>query len=377
MTRSFAKALASLFAACLCLGLAGAEPLPGQGQLDGSILNSSQMPPDIKRVKERGKLVVAQFSGERPLFFMKLPGSSKMLPESFVHKLPDGSLIGGIDVHLAKLLAERLGVGLELKRDYPTFNAAVLAVASNEADVAISKLCPTFERLHIVNFTKPYAVFDMALLANREFLLRSDASLNAKSTEEDFLKVFNKPEVRIAVKANSSTPDQARTIFPHANIVLMERHEDCILAVRDGKADATLNDDFEFMFIKLFDPELEIYCSLLPLPSRPYNIAIAVNPESHNIMGMASEAVELMKIGNGKTLIRQYGRELKTLGAWMAKAEQKAYPFDPETRGKKDSGPTPLGMRLASAATLGLPLLLALAAWISMSKRRRRAGANG
>jgi len=372
--------------ACLCLLASGPlAPLAGGDAISfdqsppesSSVLKQGPFPSDIKRIKERGKLLVAQFQGERPMFFMEIPKGVKSFPESFLLKRPDGSALGGIDIYIAKRMAERLGVELVIKRDCKTFNDVVLAVARGEADVGLSKLCPTPERLQLVTFSKPYATFNVALLANRAFLMKEDAILSSKPSLQDLMKVFNRPEARIAAKENSSAIDQAKALFPKATLMPASKHEDCILAVRDGKADATLNDDFEFLFVNLFDPELEVYCEMLRMPDVPYSIAAAINPDEHNLMGIANEAVDSLRVGDGAALLKQYGRVLKAIEAERTN-ELKVYPFDSGNLGKKSRAAGFCKDDFVSIAISGALFVCVLSAWMAMAKpRRNREDANG
>ena len=60
----------------------------------------------------------------------------------------------GIDIDIANYIAEKLGVNLEIND--MQFSALVQTMTSGRADIIISGISPTAERIDVVDFTKPY-----------------------------------------------------------------------------------------------------------------------------------------------------------------------------------------------------------------------------
>ncbi len=368
----------ALALASLCLFQAEA---PGQADAQSKSdpnLENGPFPPDIKKIKERGKLIVGQYCGERPMFFMTLPeGSATRLPEELVLRLPDGTYVGGVDIAVAKSMANMLGVSLELRRDFKSFGDVILAVADKEVDLGISKLNPTSKRMQIVTFSSPYASFSLSLLVNRQFMLRCDSvALEAPNAKADaFNDAFNKPDVRIAAQKSSSTADFAALIFPKAKIVLYDHHEDALLAAKTGEVDAIINDDFTFLFTMLFDPALDVYCKMLKLPNRPYDICMAINPESFNLMGMANSVSDACRsrIGGASPFLHASRMVLKRIMeakcASIPLAERK-YPFNDTPDGKVISG-SHKAESILSILLIGVPLASFILIWIAMSRKRK------
>ena len=100
-------------------------------------------PPDIKRIIDRKKLIVAVVESNHPPFFTVSSKTGKMC---------------GFDVELAEGIAAGLGVELEFNRDAKTFNELVDIVSRHEADIVISKLSLTLTRSKKVLYSNPYIV---------------------------------------------------------------------------------------------------------------------------------------------------------------------------------------------------------------------------
>ena len=363
--------------AALCLVLSFAAKAQTETQIVDSILENGPFPSDIKKIKDRGRLVVGQYSGERPMFFMKLPESaSARLPEEMTFRLPDGSSIGGADIAVAQEMARTMGVALEIKRDYKSFGDVILAVAAKDVDLGISKLNPTARRMQIVTFSSPYASFNLSILANRKFLLETGDRLDSASGMDVYMAVFDRPEVKIAIQRNSSTFDFAKALFPNATLIPFEHHEECVLATRDGSVDAVINDDFEMLFIGLFDPALEVYCKLLRLPGQTYDICMAVNPESVNLMGIANTVASSSrsKVGPAVSFLNGNRMLLKRIELALLNGtapSDRKYPFNANLleKGGEAFGKTAFKTALTSLF-VGIPLILFVCAWLALSRRK-------
>jgi ABC-type amino acid transport substrate-binding protein len=107
--------------------------------------------PDIKRIVDRGTLVVAVLNKDfAPLFSAD----------------EDGNL-SGFDIQLANGIAEHLGVKAYFNRKADTFDEVVHLVARQDADLAISWISRTPERAKSVRFTRPYSEQAHTILINR------------------------------------------------------------------------------------------------------------------------------------------------------------------------------------------------------------------
>ncbi|HVL76096.1 MAG TPA: transporter substrate-binding domain-containing protein, partial [Noviherbaspirillum sp.] len=145
---------------------------------------------DMAAIKSSGTLVVAVPDMRNPPFFFE-----------------DGGELKGLDIDLAKSIAESLGVQVAFNRDAKNFNDAVQLVALGRADMAAAKISRTLARAQTVLFTDPYLVLPHALLLNR---LRF-AEISRGRAPADVLKNFTGS---VGVIANSSFVGFAKTHFP-------------------------------------------------------------------------------------------------------------------------------------------------------------------
>ncbi|WP_143438476.1 peptidoglycan-binding protein, partial [Hydrocoleum sp. CS-953] len=162
-----------------------------QDSFSGNLLS-----PDIQKIIDRGKLIVAMTEYDNSPFFVK----------------NERGELEGLDMKIAQGLAEGLGVELQLNRSAKTFNEVVKIVSQGQADLAISKLSQTLNRATKISFSHPYVTMRQGLLLNRVQLTK--AAKNKEAVE--FLRDF---EGRIGVINGSSYEGFAKQKFPKATIV--------------------------------------------------------------------------------------------------------------------------------------------------------------
>lgn len=116
---------------------------------------------ELKDIKEKGVIRIAVAMG---------------IPQySFV----DGSMkASGSDVETARLLAEDLGVKLELVEI--TNAARVPTIQTGKADIVVSALGITDERKKVIDFSVPYATLALVVAAPKEIEIKDYASLTGK-----------------------------------------------------------------------------------------------------------------------------------------------------------------------------------------------------
>ncbi|MFZ0929090.1 MAG: transporter substrate-binding domain-containing protein, partial [Syntrophobacteraceae bacterium] len=177
-------------------------------------------PPDIRKIIDRGKLIVAVYHRDRAPFFMR---------DS------EGGLYG-VDIHLTGEIAAKLGVKVEFNCHPTTFNEVVDTVARHEADIGIGSLSCTLERAKRVSFTKPYIILHHGLLINRVAAARQKHG----SGIMDILQV---PDTAIGVQGGTSHAASARERFPRAVIREYPEWEDAVDAVMKGEVAAAIDDE--------------------------------------------------------------------------------------------------------------------------------------
>ncbi len=249
-------------------------------------------PEAIKRIIDRGVLLVAQCKDDRPGFY----ASDNRFPAvGYVYKCKnDGLRLVGFDIDLAHEIATALGVDLEIVRQ-PTFNDACYAVASGRCDIALTKLSVTPDRSLYVRYTKPYISLRQGVLINRvqesrlQYRVEEQRSkrttLAAREDEYlDLLALCDHPGARLGVIKGASYVDFTRERFCRATLVEFPNQEELFEAVRRGKVLAVLYEEFEIKRIMNTIPDMSIRCRAQFVPGREDHIAIAVSPESPTLV---------------------------------------------------------------------------------------------
>lgn len=95
----------------------------------------------------------------------------------------EGNMFYGIDMEIAQLIADELG--LELVIDDMEFDMVVGAVGKQGVDIAMSGITITAERMDVINFSIPYYTEAIVTVCKAD-----DASLDAVGTVVDLLTVI-------------------------------------------------------------------------------------------------------------------------------------------------------------------------------------------
>ncbi len=101
----------------------------------------------------------------------------------------EGNKYYGIDMEIAKILADELG--LELVIDDMQFNMVVGAVGSQGVDIAMSGITITAERLDVINFSNPYYTESIVLVCKAD-----NKSFDSAGTVVDLLNVICYPSAK-------------------------------------------------------------------------------------------------------------------------------------------------------------------------------------
>lgn len=129
----------------------------------------------------------------------------------------DGEEIVGVDVEIAKKIAEKTGKELEIKDT--DFDSIINEVKTGKADFAAAGLSITEERLEEVDFSIEYAVSKQVVLVKNDSEISKVDDLNGK-----------KVAVQLGTIADLVLSDE----YPEVELV---QHKKYLLAVEDLKAD--------------------------------------------------------------------------------------------------------------------------------------------
>ena len=247
--------------------------------------------PEIMAIKERGQLIVGMTSFDSPPFYY-VPRKERA----------DQSAAGldGWDVQLATDIARVLDVKLTIDRQAPAFNTVVDQVASNDVDLAISKLSMTARRAVTVQFTQPTIELRHALLANR-------ISLAKKAIDGEVKSVINREfDGSLGVIAKSSYADTARQIFAKAAIHEFAAWDDVVDAVDHGNLDRAYRDELEVKKLMRLRPELHLTLRSVLITDIRDAIAVAVPSRSVQLLAVVNVILAQRRRYDANQLLDQY-----------------------------------------------------------------------
>lgn len=199
---ALAAAAAGMVLLAGCGGGEKKEEAPAPSAPQGKIL---------QQIKERGKMIVATASGYPPYEFVDVSQGDKT--------------VIGVDMELAKAIADKIGVTLEIQD--MNFQSVLASLASGKVDIAISGINPTDERRKTVDFSDIYLPTEQMMLIRKE-----DAAKYQKL--EDF---YGK---NIAVQKSTTQEHIANEEIKDAQIVALAHVPEAVLELKHGKADGVV-----------------------------------------------------------------------------------------------------------------------------------------
>ncbi len=244
----------------------------------------SSMSPDIKRILERGKLVVAILGKDNPPFFTSA-GSDRL---------------EGLDVKIASEIAKQLGVAVEFDRTAKTFNEVVDRVYRLDADIAISKLSRTLSRAKLVRFSSPYLKMRQGLLVNRLQLAQQTRGRSVTETIRDL-------RGEVGVIKGSSYVNFLKQKFPQAEIVEMSSWSEIVEAVTKGKILAGYRDELEIKKVVFNQPNIALNLKTIALTDTQDFIAMALPWDSQQLLAFVNQYLETIPSKyTADTILKEY-----------------------------------------------------------------------
>ncbi|HID48511.1 MAG TPA: transporter substrate-binding domain-containing protein, partial [Chromatiales bacterium] len=141
----------------------------------------------------------------------------------------DSGKVVGLDIDLANLMAETMGVKLVIK--VMPFEQLIPALESGKVDVVLSNMTINPSRNLRVAFVGPY------LNSGKCMITREEKIATADNPEK-----LNHPQTSIAVLKGSTSEDFGRMLLVKARIVPVKNYAAGIELVRTGKVKAMLSD---------------------------------------------------------------------------------------------------------------------------------------
>ncbi len=255
-------------------------------------ISFAEIPPDIKKIITRGKLIVAINGIDYPPFFYHTADNK----------------FEGIDIDIAKDLAKYLDVNVEFNRSAKTFAEVIKLVENEKADIAISALSGTLTRGILVRVSDPYLIPNQVVIINR--ILELKISNNIKIPPE---------KGKIAILNNASYED-----FSKQNYEFLKTNFKDFSIVKYDSLENAFNDALEEKILGVYVDE--VYANNLLSSNKKSNlyvrkkiiqdaidpICVILNWKSTNLANWINLYIRRMKNnGKEKQLIKKYMRDIK------------------------------------------------------------------
>jgi polar amino acid transport system substrate-binding protein len=228
---SVSKVVAAVAAAALVPVAAACTPMPS-----GAAVAADSA---LKHVLASGTIKVATCLSFTPFGFTNPQGQ------------PDG-----YDVDIAKELAKDMGVKLEVVDT--TSSNRIPNLQTNKVDVVFCNFTRTLERAKEISFTDPYVVATEGLLVRSGSGITSLESMKGRT---------------VAVVKGSTNADVLRERGVDVKVAEFDSSQAAVLAVKQGQADAMVEDSNFLQYQAKLNPGLEVVTSnLVPLEYNAFGV---------------------------------------------------------------------------------------------------------
>ena len=164
----------------------------------------------LQEILDRGEIVVGIALGGEPIGFRNQRNEPT-----------------GYDVDVARLLAEKLGVELEIVE--VTGGNRVPMLQSRQIDIIIANITATLERAKVIDFTMPYLRAGIKILAQRDAGIERIEDLDGR---------------KVVVGRGGTGEQLVKRLAPGAELVYVDSYApEGILLMRQGRAEAALEDN--------------------------------------------------------------------------------------------------------------------------------------
>ena len=226
--------------------------------------------PDILRILERGRLVVAVAGFPLPPFVAL---DAKGAP-------------AGYDIDLARGMASALGVPTAFDSRARSLDAVLAAVAQGDADLALSKLGARLDWAMRVRFSRPYLVLHQALLVSRPHFVQTSGGREPAEVVAD-------PDTPVGVVAGTASAEDARRRLPRARLRDYPRFDpDIVDAVLAGEVLAGCGDELEVRHALAGRPDAPLRLRAQVLPETRLPVAAALPRESAQLLAWVDLYIE-------------------------------------------------------------------------------------
>ena len=258
--KNFGKVLALALALIMVIGLFGACAQPSESPSESPSETpsdmTSEMPsespsesagedgPAVKAIKDKGELVMLTNAAFPPYEYLGSDGKP-----------------AGVDVDIAQLIADELGVTLRVED--MDFNGIVAALAAGKGDIGVAGMSVTEERLESVDFTTQYATSSQYMIVkadNDEIKTKTDLKGKKIGAQEGTTGDF------YATDEDGEYGTEAGEVLRYKTAM------DAAMALMSGKIDAVIIDELTAKSIVEENSELKMIDE--SLTTEQYAIAV-------------------------------------------------------------------------------------------------------
>lgn len=184
---------------------------------------------------------------------LRVGTTGDFVPFSYQIEKDDSTLIVGVDIELAKNLAESLDVELQLvKTSWKTLMSDLL---DDKFDIGMSGITITLTR-------QQQALFSIPLLASGKAAITRDELVDQFKN----LSAINQPGVKVIVNPGGTNELFAKANFPKATLIENDDNLSIFQKIVDKEADLMVTDAIETLVQEQIHPELEAVN-----PDSPFN----------------------------------------------------------------------------------------------------------
>ena len=275
MKKSFKLAVMGMAAVSL-LALTGCGDSAKTGE-SGKTAGAEQQGKLLKKIKERGKLIVGTSSGYPPYVFVDATAGDKK--------------VIGLDIELVQQVADKLGVKLEVQD--MSFSALLSSVTADKVDIAVGGVAPTPERKKAMAFSKLYLPTEQKLLIRKE-----DAG--KYKTPADLKGALIGAEKSTTQEATAQKVEGAKSVGL-ANV------PDAVLELKHGKLNGIILEGVVAKQYLIFNDDLAL--AEISFPNAKKISAIALQKGNDDLVKILNDVIdENTKNGNFDQWVDRYSR---------------------------------------------------------------------
>lgn len=276
MMKKVLLGLCAVSAVAIMAGCGGGDSKPASSAQPAA--NTGDL---VKTIKEKGVLTVGTASGYPPYEFIDASQKDKV--------------VIGVDMELAKKIAEKLGVKLEVADS--NFTALLSSLTAGKVDMAIAGMNETEERKKTMDFSNGY------LPAHEKIMIRK-ADIGKFKTLADF-----KGKTLGAQKATTEEAI-AQKELTESKLVLLDHVPDVVMELKHGKVDGLVVQDIVAQQYLVFNDDLVLS-----------DVNFETSKEMYTVVALPKNNPELMKIVN--EVIKE-NTDNGNFDKWVKEASQKA-----------------------------------------------------